>query len=169
MAFTVCYGCTTKCGVRVRIENGSERVLRVAGNPYNPLSADEHLDQDTPVKEALRSVSAFQDKGQENRSTACARGNAMIGQIDSPHRVLKCLKRTGPRGSGQWETIGFEQLIEEICEGGDLFGEGHVDGLRAIGDYETLIDPDNPEYGPKANQLLVMEATDWRFAWGPVR
>ncbi|MEF2545640.1 molybdopterin dinucleotide binding domain-containing protein [Aurantimonas sp. E1-2-R+4] len=161
MAFTVCYGCTTKCGVRVRIDNKTGQVLRVTGNPYNPLSADQHLDHATPVKEALRSVSAWQDQGQENRSTACARGNAMIAQITSPHRVAHCLKRTGPRGSGQWTQVPFEQVIEEICEGGDLFGEGPVEGLRAINDYETPIDPDNPEYGPKTNQLLVMEATDY--------
>jgi len=161
MAFTVCYGCTTKCGVRVRIDNKTGQVLRVTGNPYNPLSADQHLDHATPVKEALRSVSAWQDQGQENRSTACARGNAMIAQITSPHRVTHCLKRTGPRGSGQWTQVAFEQVIEEICEGGDLFGEGPVEGLSAINDYETLVDPENPEYGPCSNQLLVMEATDY--------
>ncbi|APX89061.1 tetrathionate reductase subunit A [Brevirhabdus pacifica] len=161
MAFTVCYGCTTKCGVRVRIDNATDRVIRVAGNPYNPLSADRHLDHATPVREALRCVSAFGEAGQINRSTACARGNAMIGQIDSPHRVLKVLKRAGKRGEGRWTSVPFEQAIEEICEGGDLFGEGPVEGLRAINDYETPIDPENPEFGPLSNQLLVMEATDY--------
>lgn len=161
MAFTVCYGCTTKCGVRVRIDNATDRVIRVAGNPYNPLSADQHLDHDTPVREALRCVSAFGEKGQINRSTACARGNAMIGQIESPHRVLKVLKRAGKRGEGKWISVPFEQAIEDICEGGDLFGEGPVEGLRAINDHETPIDPENPEYGPLSNQLLVMEATDY--------
>jgi tetrathionate reductase subunit A len=161
MAFTVCYGCTTKCGVRVRIDRATDQVIRVAGNPYNPLSADDHLDQSEPVSEALRCVSAFGDKGQENRSTACARGNAMIGQIESPHRVTQVLKRAGKRGEGKWTAIPFEQAIDEICEGGDLFGEGPVEGLRAINDYETPIDPENPEFGPKSNQLLVMEATDY--------
>ena len=161
MAFTVCYGCTTKCGVRVRIDNATDRVLRVTGNPYNPLSADKHLDEATPVKEALRCVSAFGEQGQEKRSTACARGNAMIGQIESEHRVTQVLKRAGKRGEGQWTAISFEQAIEEICEGGDLFEEGHVDGLRALNDYETPIDPENPEFGPRTNQLLVMEATDY--------
>lgn len=161
IAFTVCYGCTTKCGVRVRIDRQTDEVIRVAGNPYNPLSADQHLDQNVPVREALTSLSRLNDQGQLNRSTACARGNAMIGQIDSEHRVLNVMKRTGSRGSGQWQTISFEKAIEEIVEGGNLFGEGQVEGLRAINDYETLIDPDNPEYGPKTNQLLVMEATDY--------
>ncbi|QOR40974.1 tetrathionate reductase subunit TtrA [Billgrantia diversa] len=161
VAFTVCYGCTTKCGVRVRVDNDSERVLRVSGNPYHPLSADEHLPMHTPVAEALRGLSAYGEQGQQNRSTACARGNAMMAQIDSPFRVTHCLKRVGERGNRKWQKISFEQLIEEICEGGDLFGEGHVEGLRTIHDHDTLIDPENPEFGPKANQLMVMEATDY--------
>ncbi|GGE76893.1 tetrathionate reductase subunit TtrA [Stappia taiwanensis] len=161
VAFTVCYGCTTKCGVRVRIDNRSETVLRSVGNPFNPLSADEHADETLPVKDALLRTTAFQDQGWAARSTTCARGNAMIAQITSPHRITQCLKRAGKRGEGKWETISFEQLIEEIVEGGDLFGEGHVDGLAAINDYDTPLDPENPEYGPKTNQLLVMEATDY--------
>ncbi|XKH61539.1 tetrathionate reductase subunit TtrA [Halomonas sediminis] len=161
VAFTVCYGCTTKCGVRVRVDNATDQVLRVSGNPYNPLSADEHLPMRTPVVDALRGLSAYGDQGQQNRSTACARGNAMMAQIDSPFRVTHCLKRVGGRGGREWQKVSFEQLIEEVCEGGDLFGEGNVDGLRAIHDHDTLIDPENPEYGPKANQLMVMEATDY--------
>ncbi|HSH49032.1 MAG TPA: molybdopterin dinucleotide binding domain-containing protein [Halomonas sp.] len=160
-AFTICYGCTTQCGVRVRIDNESDEVLRTVGNPYHPLSSDPHLPMRTPVAEALRSVSAYQDQGLAGRSTACARGNAMIAQITSPHRVTDCLKRVGSRGERRWERISFEQLVEEVCEGGDLFGEGPVDGLRAIHSHDELIDPDNPEYGPRANQLLMMETTDY--------
>ncbi|MFA0424287.1 molybdopterin-dependent oxidoreductase, partial [Vibrio sp. 10N.222.54.A1] len=33
-----------------------------------------------------------------------------------------------------------------------------VEGLRSIRDIETPLDPNNPEYGPKANQLLVTNA-----------
>ncbi|MEX0631677.1 hypothetical protein M8494_04760 [Serratia ureilytica] len=48
----------------------------------------------------------------------------------------------------------------EVVEGGDSFGEGHVDGLRAIRDLETPIDARQPGLGPKANQLLVTNAGD---------
>ncbi|MDN6318210.1 MAG: tetrathionate reductase subunit TtrA [Marinobacter sp.] len=161
IAFTVCYGCTTKCGVRVRIDKNEDKVLRVSGNPYHPLSADEHLDENTPVLEAFQRMSSFKDQGQLNRSTACARGNAAMAQLTSDQRVTNCLKRTGPRGSNQWESVPFEQLLDEIVAGGDLFGEGQVEGLRSIRDVKTPLDPDNPEYGPKANQLLMMEATDY--------
>lgn len=160
-AFTVCYGCTTLCGVRVRVDNQTDEVLRVIGNPYHPLSGDPHLPQATPVLDALKSVSGFEEQGLAGRSTACARGNAMMAQITSPFRLTHCLKRVGKRGERKWQKISFEQLVQEVCEGGDLFGEGHVQGLRELHDHDTLIDPDNPEYGPIANQLLVMDATDY--------
>ena len=76
----------------------------------------------------------------------------MISQIDSPFRVLSPMKRVGPRNSGKWEPISFEQLVKEIVEGGDLFGEGHVDGLRALRSLETPIDPNAPELGPRSTR-----------------
>ncbi len=159
VSFTMCQGCNTMCGLRIRMDRKTGKVLRVAGNPYHPLSADRQIPYKTPVREALLSLTRKGDSGLPHRSTACGRGNAMLAQIDSPYRVLKCLKRAGPRGSGKWKTISFEKLVEEVCEGGDLFGEGHVEGLRAIRDLKTPLDPENPEYGPRANQLAVVHAT----------
>ena len=46
----MCTGCVTFCGVRVRIDNQTGRVLRVAGNPYSPLSTDPHLPMSTSVR-----------------------------------------------------------------------------------------------------------------------
>ena len=70
------------------------------------------------------------------------------------------MKRVGKRGEGKWQRISFEQLIEEVVEGGDLFGEGHVDGLRAIHDTNTPLDAGHPGFGPKSNQLLVTNTSD---------
>lgn len=70
------------------------------------------------------------------------------------------MKRVGKRGEGKWQRISFEQLINEVVEGGDLFGEGHVDGLRAIYAPSTPIDPQHPGFGPKSNQLLVTNTSD---------
>ena len=153
-----CLGCWTQCGVRVRVDTATNRIIRIAGNPYHPLATTNHAPMETPVREVYAMLGG--DNGLEGRATSCARGSAMMEHQTAPHRVLQPLKRVGPRGSGQWQTISFEQLIEEICEGGDLFGEGHVDGLRAIRDVETLIDPDNPEYGPKSNQLLMTDSAN---------
>ncbi|MDO4682404.1 MAG: tetrathionate reductase subunit A [Lautropia sp.] len=153
-----CLGCWTQCGVRVRIDTENNRILRVAGNPYHPLATTRPAPMNTPVREVYAMLGG--DDGLEGRATSCARGSSMLEHQTAPHRVLHPLKRVGPRGSGQWQRISFETLIEEICEGGDLFGEGHVDGLRAIRDTQTLIDPDNPEFGPRANQLMVTDASN---------
>ncbi|MFW5692349.1 MAG: molybdopterin-dependent oxidoreductase [Chloroflexota bacterium] len=156
IANTVCVGCTSLCGVRVRVDRESEQVIRVTGNPYHVLSADPFLEYDTPIVDSFRALSAYEEAGLTGRATACGRGNAVLDKLYDPYRVLTPLKRVGRRGEGRWEPITFEQLLEEIVEGGDLFGEGHVDGLRAIQDNETLIDPDQPELGTLANQLVFI-------------
>ena len=167
VSYTMCLGCTTLCGVRVRIDRASGKVLRVAGNPYSPLSTDPHLPMKASIRDSFVAISGFQDKGLAGRSTACGRGNAVLEQMDSPFRVLRPMKRVGPRNSGQWEPIPFEQLIRELTEGGDLFGEGPVEGLKALRDLTTPIDPQRPELGPKVNQVaLITSVNDGRLAFG---
>src|SRR5690606_879708 len=144
------------CGVRVRVDQENNQILRIAGNPYHPLATTKPAPMELPVREVYAKLGT--EYGLEGRATSCARGSAMQEQVDNPYRVLTPLKRVGKRGEGKWQSISFEQLIEEVCEGGDLFGEGHVDGLRAIFDRETLIDPNNPEFGPLSNQLIVTDA-----------
>ncbi|MHB1245532.1 MAG: molybdopterin dinucleotide binding domain-containing protein [Sulfuriferula sp.] len=167
VSYTACLGCTTLCGVRVRIDRASGKVLRVAGNPYSPLSTDPHLPMKASIRDSFVALTRFQDKGLDGRSTACGRGNAVLEQMDSPFRVLRPMKRVGPRNSGQWEPIPFEQLIRELTEGGDLFGEGPVAGLKALRDLTTPIDPQRPELGPKVNQVaLFTNFNDGRIAFG---
>lgn len=153
-----CLGCWTQCGVRVRIDTEKNEIIRIAGNPYHPLATTNPAPMETPVREVYAMLGG--DNGLEGRATSCARGSAMLAHQKAPHRVLTPLKRVGPRGSGQWQSISLEQLVREITEGGDLFGEGHVDGLRAIRDVQTPIDPDNPEYGPRSNQLLMTDSAN---------
>ncbi|UCZ56554.1 tetrathionate reductase subunit TtrA [Desulfurispirillum indicum] len=160
VAASVCNGCTTHCGVRVKIDRETNQVVRVSGNPYNLLSSDPWLPYQTPLGESFTRTSGFQEQGNANRSTACARGNMVFDKLNDPFRVLRPLKRVGKRGEDKWEPISVEQLMREIVEGGDLFGEGHVDGLRALRDIETPIDAGNPEMGPKANQLAIFGTGD---------
>lgn len=156
VSYTGCIGCTTLCGVRVRVDTATNRVLRVAGNPYTPMSTDPFLPYGTPVKDSFKALSRFEEKGLGSRSTACGRGNAVLENVTSPFRVTTPLKRVGPRGSGQWAPIPFEQLVREVCDGGDLFGEGAVEGLKALRDLKTPIDPAQPELGPKVNQVAMI-------------
>lgn len=150
---TQCMGCWTLCGLRTRVDLKENRVLRISGNPYHPLSSDHFFPYGTPIEKA--EVMLAGESGIDARSTACVRGAALMEGLTSPYRLTQPLKRVGKRGEGKWKTISFEQLVDEVVNGGDLFGEGHVDGLKAIRDLETPVDKENPEFGPKVNQLLV--------------
>lgn len=158
IAMTQCFGCWTQCGVRVRVDQQTNRVLRIAGNPYHPLSHEHHIDASVPFSTAMAQLAG--ENGLDARSTACARGASQLEGLYSPLRILEPMKRVGKRGEGKWQRISFEQLINEVVEGGDLFGEGHVDGLRAIYAPSTPIDPQHPGFGPKSNQLLVTNTSD---------
>ncbi|EFL52413.1 molybdopterin dinucleotide-binding region [Solidesulfovibrio fructosivorans JJ]] len=160
VAFNQCWGCTTFCGVRLHIDEATDAVTRVAGNPYNPLAHEHHFAMDTPVEETLRRLSADKGQGHDKRSTTCGRGAAMLDASKNPFRITRCLKRAGKRGEGKWKTIPFEQLVAEVVDGGDLFGEGHVDGLRAIREAKGPANPAMPEFGPQSNRLLLTYAVD---------
>ncbi|WP_439236555.1 tetrathionate reductase subunit A [Lonepinella koalarum] len=153
---TQCQGCWTLCGVRARVDLAENKVLRINGNPYHPLSGDEFLDFNQSIHQAQLSVAG--EQGLAGRSTACARGAAFLDGVQSPYRLTQCLKRVGKRGAGKWQSISFEQLVNEVVYGGDLFGEGHVDGLLAIRDLTTPVSAENPEFGAKVNQLFVTHA-----------
>ncbi|OAT26506.1 tetrathionate reductase subunit A [Buttiauxella ferragutiae ATCC 51602] len=158
ISMTQCFGCWTQCGVRVRVDCEKEKVLRIAGNPYHPLSHEHHINSAVPFAEAMAQLAG--ESGLDSRSTACARGATLMEGLYSPLRILEPMKRVGKRGEGKWQRISFEQLIEEVVEGGDLFGEGNIEGLRALYAPTTLIDPAHPGFGPKTNQLLVTNTSD---------
>jgi len=157
---SVCNGCTTHCSVRVKIDTKSGEVVRVFGNPYSLLSSDPWLPYKTPLQESFKLTSAWNENGLDMRSTACSRGNLVYEKLKDPFRVTSPLKRAGKRGEDKWVSISVEQLIKEVVEGGDLFGEGHVDGLKTYADTKTLIDEQNPDYGPLANKLCVIGTAD---------
>ncbi|AGH38071.1 Molybdopterin oxidoreductase [Bibersteinia trehalosi USDA-ARS-USMARC-192] len=150
---TQCMGCWTQCGIRARVDLNTNQVIRISGNPYHPLSSDKNLPFGMPIAKAELLLAG--ESGIENRSTACARGAALMDSVNSPYRITQPLKRVGKRGEGKRQTISFEQLVDEVVNGGNLFGEGEVEGLNAIRDLETLIDKKRPDLGSKANQLLV--------------
>jgi tetrathionate reductase subunit A len=62
----------------------------------------------------------------------CAIGGSGVQALYNPFRIAKPLKRVGARGSGKWKSLGWNEAISEIVNGGDLFGEGHVRGLGAL-------------------------------------
>lgn len=67
VSMTQCFGCWTQCGVRVRVDRVSGKVLRIAGNPYHPLSHERHIDSAIPMAQALANLSG--ESGLDGRDT----------------------------------------------------------------------------------------------------
>jgi anaerobic selenocysteine-containing dehydrogenase len=78
------HDCPDMCSLVVQVENG--RVLRVAGDPEQPFTA----------------------------GFACAKVNRDAELVHSPDRLTTPLRRTGPKGSGQFAPITWDQALDEI-------------------------------------------------------
>ncbi|HET7411004.1 MAG TPA: molybdopterin-dependent oxidoreductase, partial [Paracoccaceae bacterium] len=84
---TTCYMCACRCGINVHLRagpNGAPLIRYIEGNRDHPI----------------------------NRGVICAKGSAGIMQHYSPGRLMKPLIRTGPRGSGQFREISWEEALE---------------------------------------------------------
>ncbi|MFB6155774.1 MAG: molybdopterin-dependent oxidoreductase [Haloferacaceae archaeon] len=84
---TACFNCEAGCGLLTYIDKETGEVRKIEGNPEHPGS----------------------------RGRNCAKGPATVNQIKDPQRILYPLKRAGPRGSGQWERVSWEEAIEDIA------------------------------------------------------
>nr|AFI78387.1 DMSO reductase subunit A DmsA [uncultured bacterium ws101A12] len=79
---TTCYMCACRCGINVHLQDG--KVKYIEGNKDHPV----------------------------NRGVLCAKGSAGIMQHYAPSRLRAPLKRVGPRGSGEFEEIGWDEAYE---------------------------------------------------------
>ncbi len=78
---TTCYMCACRCGINVHMKDG--KVAYIEGNRDHPV----------------------------NRGVLCAKGSAGIMQHNAPSRLRAPLRRTGPRGSGKFEEITWEEAL----------------------------------------------------------
>ncbi len=144
LVHTVCLACNTRCGLRVKLKD--EKIFRIDGNPYHPYNrAGKHLPYYTPISESLKA-----------RGSTCAKPQMDEDYLKNPYRILRPLKRCGPRGSGKFEPISWEQLIREISEGGKLFAhlgdERYYPGLKEFLKDDPL-NPEAPELGPVRDRV----------------
>ncbi|MEC8539930.1 MAG: molybdopterin oxidoreductase family protein [Pseudomonadota bacterium] len=78
---TTCYMCACRCGINVHLRDGKIRYIE--GNRDHPV----------------------------NQGVLCAKGSAGIMQHYSPARLRAPMKRVGPRGSGQFEEISWDEAL----------------------------------------------------------
>ena len=117
--YSACQQCNTNCGIKVKIVDGF--VKKIDGNPFNPWNMTPQIPYTTSMQDA-----ALID------GSLCPKGQAGIQALYDPYRIVKVLKRAGKRGENKWKTISFDQAVQEIVQGGNLFGEGPVEGFKDI-------------------------------------
>ncbi|AXT28131.1 formate dehydrogenase [Ruegeria sp. AD91A] len=78
---TTCYMCACRCGINVHMKDG--KVAYIEGNRDHPV----------------------------NKGVLCAKGSAGIMQVNAPSRLRKPLKRVGPRGSGEFREIEWDEAL----------------------------------------------------------
>src|SRR6056297_1747641 len=78
---TTCYMCACRCGINVHMKDG--KVAYIEGNRDHPV----------------------------NKGVLCAKGSAGIMQVNAPSRLKKPLLRTGPRGSGEFREISWDEAL----------------------------------------------------------
>ncbi|MCF6092484.1 molybdopterin-dependent oxidoreductase [Microaerobacter geothermalis] len=188
--FTSCEQCNTYCTIKAYVMKGSNSgpyssiVRKIAGNQYSPLNMEPYgqISYDTPIDVAVKGTGDVAKEGRGFRGgRTCLKGQAGIQTAYDPYRVRKPLKRVGPRGSGKWKTITWEQAYDEIINGSkDLNTPGlkdiwaYIPQKPVMDDWEkvkngdmtfsefdqkykdVLIDTKHPDFGPKANQIAFM-------------
>ena len=73
------------CSLIASVEDG--KVVRIQGDPDQPYTA----------------------------GFACGKVNRDTDNVNSPERITTPLKRSGPKGSGQFTAIGWNQALDEIA------------------------------------------------------
>ena len=79
---TTCYMCACRCGINVHLKEG--KVAYIEGNKDHPV----------------------------NKGVLCAKGSAGIMQVNAPSRLQSPLRRVGPRGSGEFEPISWDEALD---------------------------------------------------------
>lgn len=111
--YSVCLQCHTACPIKAKLLDGV--LVKIDGPAYSSQAMLPHVDYSTSPFDAATIEGKI-----------CPKGQAGIQTLYDPYRIVKVLKRNGPRGSNQWVTIPFAQAIDEIVNGGYLFK--HVPG-----------------------------------------
>ena len=121
--YTCCLQCTVACSIKAKIYDGI--LVKIDGNPYSPTSMVPNLPYSLSPQDATRIDGKL-----------CPKGQAGIQHVYDPYRLRKVLKRSGARGAGEWKVIPFEQAVDEIVNGGQIFKElgedQEVTGLKDI-------------------------------------
>ena len=84
---TTCFNCESACGLLAYVDRETLQVRKFEGNPEHPGS----------------------------RGRNCAKGPATLNQVTDPDRILQPLKRAGRRGEGRWQTVSWDEALDDLA------------------------------------------------------
>ena len=83
---TACFNCESACGLLAWVDKETLEIRRFEGNPLHPGS----------------------------RGRTCAKGPATLSQVQDRQRILYPMKRVGPRGSGKFARISWDEALDTL-------------------------------------------------------
>jgi anaerobic dimethyl sulfoxide reductase subunit A len=93
----------------------------------------------------------------------CARGHAYRQRVYAPDRLLYPLKRTGPRGSGEFARISWDEAIETVAQGLQKVKAAY--GNAAILHFCSMCDPHTLHHVDAFHRLLC-QFGGYTAPWG---
>ena len=84
---TICFNCEAACGLLAYVDQADQSIRKLEGNPEHPGS----------------------------RGRNCAKGPATLNQVHDPDRILYPMRRKGPRGSGQWQRVTWDEVLDDVA------------------------------------------------------
>lgn len=103
------------------------------------------------------------DDGEEPQLRACLRGRAYRQRVYSPDRLKHPMKRTGPRGEGQFERISWDEALDtvakELIRVKNTYGNASILLLGGSGSQAVL-------HGAGAVERLLAGFGGYTRAWG---
>ncbi|MGE5753852.1 MAG: molybdopterin-dependent oxidoreductase [Deltaproteobacteria bacterium] len=128
---SVCRQCPAGCGIVVRVSEG--RAKKIEGNPLHPV----------------------------NRGKLCARGQAGLQALYHPERIGRPLKLSGPRGSGKFAEISWEEALSILLTGLKKLQAGAPASLL------MLTEPMRGHRNLVAARFMRAFGSPHRVAWDP--
>ncbi len=83
---TLCFMCSVRCPIEVIVED--DKVVSIEGSPYVPAM----------------------------KGGICPKGAAATATLNDSERIQGPMIRTGPRGSGQWKQVGWDEALDYTAE-----------------------------------------------------
>jgi len=100
---SVCLLCPAGCGILGRIADG--RLVKLEGNPMHPV----------------------------NQGALCPKGQAAPELLYNPDRLTGPMRRSGKRGSNQWEPIPWDEAVQTVAQKlKDLRAAGHPERVAFL-------------------------------------